>query len=401
VIEAATTDYDVPSHVPPSLVMEWNHYDDSSLREDPIGCYDRLRSQHRIFYSPLFGGFWVLTHYDDVRTVLQDAEVWSNVNSSIPKRPNRLLPLHLDPPEHTKYRKIINGPFTPARVRTLEDGIRSVTRSLLDMIEPGVDFDFVDAFAKPLPSAVFCTLFGLPSDDWRRFISWNETILHVSDMQVREQATQEIKALLREVIAERLSEPRDDLITEITGAEVDGQSLSDEELLDFSFQLFMAGLDTVATALGFTFSHLGENKSDRDQIVADNDLIPDVVEELLRLYSFVHLTRTATRDTTLAGVAIKKGELLLLPLASTGRDEEAYNRATQADFSRRASRHLAFGAGPHRCVGSHLARLELQIAVEEWHARFPEYTVLPPTGPVGHGGATLGLDHVWMRIHEG
>ena len=397
----SAVDHLVPRHVPPSMVMEWNHYDDISLREDPIGCYDRLRSEHRIFYSPLFGGFWVLTHHDDARTVLQDAEAWSNVNSSIPARPNRLLPLHLDPPEHTKYRKIINGPFAPGRVRGLEAGLRAVTRSLLDAIEPGVEFDFVDAFAKPLPSAVFCTLFGLPPDHWRRFISWNETILHDSDMQVREQSTGEIKALLREVISEHHADPRNDLLTEIMGSEIDGQRMTDEEMLDFSFQLFMAGLDTVATALGFTFSHFGTHDDDRRRVVAEPDVIPDAVEELLRLYSFVHLTRTATQDTTIAGAEIRRGELLLLPLASTGRDENTYPDAAHADFSRRATRHLAFGAGPHRCVGSHLARLELRVAVEEWHARFPDYSVLPPVGPVGHGGATLGLDHVWMQVGDG
>jgi cytochrome P450 len=398
IIAMTDTQYDTPAHIPPSLVMPWDHYADATLRDNPVECYDALRAQHRVFYSPLFGGFWVLTHYDDMRTVLQDPDQWSNVASAIPARSSRLLPVNLDPPEHTKYRKIVNGPFSPASVRTLEGDIRTATRSLLDDIETDVEFDFVDAFSKPFPARIFCAIFGLPSAEYRRFIRWTEILLHSSDMQARDLATTELREYLRGLVAERRQQPREDLLSHLVQAEVDGARLTDDELLEFGHTLFTAGLDTVTNALNFMFRHLGEHAADRERIAADPLLVPAAVEEFLRLYSFVQLTRTATRDVQIAGVEIKKGEQILLPLASAGRDEDVFGDVADVDLHRHPNRHLAFGAGPHRCVGSHLARLELQVALEEWQARFPRYTAVPPSAPVGHGGGVSGISEVRMRI---
>jgi cytochrome P450 len=392
------TAYAVPDHVPLSVVMPWNHYEDESLREDPVGCYDALRAKHRAFYSPLFGGFWVLTHYEDVRAVLQDPALWSSVASAIPARPNRLLPVNLDPPVHTKYRKIVNGPFSPGSIRMIEDDVRAATLTLLEDIETGVEFDFLESFARPFPSTVFCAIFGLPTADWRRFVSWTELLLHSSDMTIRDRTTTELREYLRGLVAERRAEPRADLLSELVAAEVDGVRMSDDELLDFGHTLFTAGLDTVTNALGFMFRHLGEHAADRHRIIVDPALAPYAVEEFLRLYGFVQLTRTATSDTTIAGVKIKEGELVLLPLASAGRDEATFGQIDAVELERHPNRHLAFGAGPHRCVGSHLARLELRIALEEWHRRFPDYSVVQPTRPIGHGGGVAGLEEIRMRI---
>jgi cytochrome P450 len=390
--------FQIPSHVPESLVMPWDHYGDVLLREDPVACYDTLRAKHRAFYSPLYGGFWVLTHYDDIRAVLQDPGAWSNQASAIPARPVRLLPVNLDLPEHTRYRKIVNGPFSPGSVRALEADIRTATRSLLDGIEVGVEFDLVAAFSKPFPSKIFCAIFGLPSAEYVRFIRWTELLLHSSDMQAREAATTELRNYLRELIGERRDRPREDLLSHLVQAEVDGARLTDDELVEFGHTLFTAGLDTVTNALNFMFHHLGLHHDDRDRIAADPSLVPAAVEELLRLYSFVQLTRTATRDVRVAGVDIKQGEHILLPLASAGRDEDVFGAVDDVDIDRHPNRHLAFGAGPHRCVGSHLARLELQVALAEWLARFPRYDVIPSPVPIGHGGGVSGIAEVHMRI---
>jgi cytochrome P450 len=390
----------VPDHVPPSAVVSWNHYDDPSLRKNPVGCYDAFRSEHGAFYSPLFGGYWVVTRYDDARAALQNPALWSSVDSAIPTRPNRLLPVNLDPPVHTKYRKIVNGPFSPGNVRRLEDDIRRVTTQLLDEIEVGVEFDFLESFARPFPSTVFCALFGLPAGEWRRFVTWTEMLLHSADTDVRDRATRDVREYLRGLVREREARPREDLLSELVHAEVDGARLSEDELLDFAHTLFTAGLDTVTNALGFMFRHLADNPADRQQIIDDVDLAPAAVEEFLRLYGFVQLTRTATADTTIAGVEVKKGELVLFPLGSAGRDEEAFPDSLGADFERHPNRHLAFGAGPHRCVGSHLARLELRVAIEEWHERFPSYRLIDSGVPAGHGGGVAGYNEILVLIEE-
>ncbi|GAF49067.1 cytochrome P450 [Rhodococcus wratislaviensis] len=392
------TQHKVPGHVPESAVVSWSHYDDPTLRKDPIECYDVLRSEHRAFYSPLHGGFWVLTHYDDVLDVLQNSSQWSSVNSAIPTRPNRLLPINLDPPEHTKYRKIISGSFSPTSIQQLEPHIRKVTRDLLEEVSASGEFDFIDGFAKPFPSTVFCAIFGLPQGEYRHFIRWTEMLLHSSDMKTRDRVTIELREYLRTLIEEHRANPRDDLLNHLMEAEVDGARMTEGELLDFSHTLFTAGLDTVTNALIFAFRHLGLNADDRRRITEDPDIAPSAVEEFLRLYGFVQLTRTATSDVYIAGVEIKQGELVLLPLASTGRDACAFEDVDQPDIERHPNRHLAFGAGAHRCVGSHLARLELRIALEEWHAKFPNYTVIQPSRPIGHGGGVLGLDELRLQI---
>lgn len=390
----------IPDHVPPSAVVSWNHYDDLSLRKDPVGCYDRLRSEHGAFYSPLFGGFWVVTRYEDARAALQDPGLWSSVDSAIPTRPNRLLPVNLDPPQHTKYRKIVNGPFSPGNVRRLEDDIRRVTTQLLDEVKVGVEVDFLESFARPFPSTVFCALFGLPAGEWRRFVTWTEMLLHSADTAVRDRATRDVREYLGRLARERETRPRDDLLSELVHSEVDGARLNEEELLDFAHTVFTAGLDTVTNALGFMFRHLAENPADRQLIIDDLDVAPAAVEEFLRLYGFVQLTRTATADTTIAGMQVKKGELVLFPLGSAGRDEETFADSLGVDFERHPNRHLAFGAGPHRCVGSHLARLELRVALEEWHQRFPSYRLIDSGAPAGHGGGVAGYNEILILVEE-
>ncbi len=394
----------VPSHVPEDLVVAWDHYDHAALQADPVGCYDALRSRGRAFWSPLLGGFWVLTRYDDVRAVLQDPEVWSSRDSAIPAREVRLLPVNLDPPEHTKYRRIVNGPFSPTSVAGLEEDVRGVTRALMDEIEAGLadgdEVDLLEDFAKPLPSRIFCAIFGLPVDQWREFVGWTEQVLHSSDLEARAAATAQLRAYLAELIVARREAPRDDLLSLLVAAEVDGVRLTDAELVDFAHTLFTAGLDTVTNAIAFVLRHLGEHPRERRRLVDEPDLAAAAVEEYLRLYGFVQLTRTATRDTTVGGVQVRRGERVLLPLASAGRDETEFGPLDEVDLERHPNRHLAFGAGPHRCVGSHLARLELQVVVQEWHARFPAYEVVPPGRPVGHGGGVAGLTEVRLRIER-
>jgi cytochrome P450 len=172
--------------------------------------------------------------------------------------------------------------------------------------------------------------------------------------------------------------------------EVDGERLTQDEAYAFTYLLFMAGLDTVTNSLGFTWMFLAQHPGHRRQIVEDPRIIPDAVEELLRYYSFVGITnRTVSRDLEFAGVAMRGGDRIMLPTSAAGRDDEQFPDAQVVDFGREPNRHLAFAAGPHRCLGSHLARAELRIALAEWHRRIPEYRIAG-TGVTYHGGALGG-----------
>lgn len=386
-----------PDYVPPGLRCPWDHYRDPALVRDPIGCYDDLRSRYRVFFSQLYDGFWVFTRYDDILRTLQNPELWSSMYTSIPARTNQLLPINLDPPDHARYRRLLNLAFSPRSALALEAEMRAVTCELLDELDGSSEFDFIDAFAKPFPSAIFTSLLGLPVDEWRRLMDWNNEIIHTGDVTARQRATAEVTEYLAQLIGARRERRRGDLLSELLDAEIDGHRLSQDELLSFAVLLFMAGLDTVTAALGFIFAYLADHPGDRALIVAEPDLIPGAVEELLRLHSMVQTSRTATADCEIAGARVRQGDRVLLPLATAGRDPLAFPNVDRADFRRQPNRHLAFGAGPHRCLGSHLARVELRVALEEWHRRYPDYRPVPGVRSA-HGGGVAGLDSLRLTV---
>jgi cytochrome P450 len=194
------------------------------------------------------------------------------------------------------------------------------------------------------------------------------------------------------VISERRRAPADDIISVLLGSEVDGRLMNDEEVLDTCFLLFMAGLDTVTASLGFMFKFLAENPEHRRQLVEDPSIAPAAVEELVRVHAVVNPTRTVIQDTELCGVRLRKGQRILLSTALATRDPDAYGDALTVRFDRKPNNHIAFGAGPHRCLGSHLARKELQIALVEWHRRIPDYRVAAAPTIKAHAGGVLGID---------
>jgi cytochrome P450 len=213
----------------------------------------------------------------------------------------------------------------------------------------------------------------------------------------------EITAYLKDLIAARRGAPQQDVISDLLAGEIDGQPIDDEAALDTAVLLFIAGLDTVTAALGWIFYHLARNPVDRRRIVDEPALIPQAVEELLRYHSFLDVARTAVVDTTVGECPIRKGDRILIDSRSAGRDEAEFDRAAIIDFDRPASanRHLAFGAGPHRCLGSHLARMELRVAVEEWHRLIPDYHLDPGAQIRFYGGGVAQLRELPLIVGGG
>jgi cytochrome P450 len=387
-----------PPHIPEDLVYPLEHYNSDSFLRNPVGFWDGLRDRYRVFWSPFHGGFWCLTRYEDIHEAFQRSDVFSSRMQAIPGREVRMLPITLDPPEHTKYRQLLNRPFGPANVGALAGDIRSLCQSLIDRVFGEGRCDFMEAFAGPLPTSIFLRLLGLPADDTTLLLGWNHTILHVQDdadgQAAKELATTEVTAYLRHHIAERTKTRRDDLVSTLLAAEVDGEALSDHDVLAFTMLLFMAGLDTVTSALGFCWEFFATHPDYRRQIVDEPALIPSAIEELLRYHSFVADGRYITRDVEFAGVTMRAGERIMLPTAAANRDPRQFPHAEIVDFRRNPNRHLAFAGGPHRCLGSHLARLELTIAMEEWHSRIPEYRLEENADIRFHGGGVSGPDNL-------
>jgi cytochrome P450 len=193
------------------------------------------------------------------------------------------------------------------------------------------------------------------------------------------------------VIAQRREQPRDDIVSKALTYQIDGEPVTDQDLLSFCLLMFMAGLDTVSVTLGWMFLHLARNDDDRHRLVAEPAIIPTAVEEFVRAYAIVIPARKVMQDIEIQGCPMKAGDMVNIPLAAATRDDAAFPDATTVDIARKPNNHIGFGAGPHRCLGSHLARLELRIAMEEWHARIPNYR-LAPDAQMLETGAQLGLE---------
>ena len=387
------------------------------LLADPFGCLDALRSQHRALYNtqPHAGSLgeagasaaWMLLQYEDVHEAFQRYDIFSSEGcldptDGQPRSFPRLIPEELDPPEHAKYRQLLNPLFTPGRVRELEPSIRAHCVSLIEGLVDRGRCDLVADFARRYPTIIFMRLMGLPVDDADTFLDWADGLMHSTpetdpDGAKRMSAAMDVFGYLGELLEQRRKEPQDDIVSYLLTCEVDGRELEPLELLQIAFLLYMAGLDTVAGALGYMFSHLAEHPEHRLRIIDDADCIPAAVEEFLRAYSIVTPVRVVTQDVEFAGCPMREGDRVLLPTFSANRDDREFASGREVVFDRAVNRHMAFGAGPHRCVGSHLARTELRIALEEWHRRIPEYHIDDPARLRQHVAGVAGFDALPLR----
>lgn len=380
----------VPDHVPDALVYHFDHMTDPAALADPFRRFDELREQFRVFYSPAHGGFWVLTRYADIHTALQRHEMFSSFPTALPTRENgefmpgvRALPISLDPPEHSKYRKLLNQPFSPGRIRALEDSIRAISRELVDNVAGAGECDLMWEIARPLPTRLFVHMLGLPSGEWKKFADW---------AAVPGYAGAEIVPYLRTIVAQRKVDRRDDLISLLFDSEVDGERLTDDEVLAFSCLLFTAGLGTTRSAIGWFFKFLAEHPAHRQRLLDNPEVIPGAIEELLRYYGFVQTSRAATDDLEFAGVRMRRGDRVLLLHGAANRDPRIFPDPHEVDFSRTPNRQIVFAVGPHRCVGAHLARLELRVVLEEFHRQIPSYQIAPGADLTYHGHLVWGVD---------
>lgn len=389
----------VPVHVDPAVVRAFDYHTDAAFLADPFAAFDRTRAD-RAFFSTAHGGYWVLTRADDIREAFQHPEIFSSREFAIPTGvyPRVLRPLALDPPDHGAYRQPLAPLFAPPAVARREPELRSVCSSIIDAFAAEGSADLLAQLARPFPTTVFVSMLGLPLHAAGTFEQWNHDLLHAyDDPAARQAAAEHILGYLDELVAKRVAEGPDvveDLFSVLLRARVDGRSLTHDELLDYAFMLFIAGLDTVTAVLGFSLHCLAIRADLQARLAAEPSLIPTAVEELLRAHAIVNSARVVCCDTVFAGVAMRAGDRVLLATALASRDPGEFDRADEVVLDREANRHLAFGAGPHRCLGSHLARLELRIAVEELLARVPRFRLAPGETPSIHGGGVLGIDRL-------
>lgn len=337
-------------------------------------------------------GAWVFTGADDIRAALQRPDLFSSrLGGDV-----AMIPIFLDPPEHTEYRRLLNPLFSAKVVGLMEEAIRGRMRGLVDGLVARGGCDFVADVGIQFPTRVFTSWMGLPEAETDRFVALVGALIHGDDdPSAREAAFGAAFVALDQLITDRTENPGDDLMSAIIGLDVDGRALSRDELFRIAFLLFLAGLDTVAAALAFAFWHLARTAGDRAAVASDAVSSDAATEEMLRAFSFVNLPRVAAEDLTFAGVAVRAGDQVVLSLPLASRDPATVDDAGDVHLDRPASRQVAFGLGPHRCLGSHLARIEMRVALEEWHSRIPEYEL---AGPVtARAGLVMGLTELPLR----
>ena len=319
----------------------------------------------------------------DVVTVLRSPDIFSSRFDAVhigQVRP--LIPLQIDPPDHAKYRKLLDPLFAPRRIALLEDRTRALVSDLVEAVADDRGCNFHAAMSEPLPSTVFLELLGLPVSRAAEFIALKDGIIRPPAPTPEERSSMvdaagaQIYAVLQEVLDERLETRQEDFISDFLDAEVDGERLTPEEVIDICYLFFLAGLDTVTASLDCMMARLALHPAERRRLADDPSVIPHAVEEMLRWETPVTaVVRITTQDTELSGCPIAADQVVSVMLGAANTDERAWDEAESVDIDRRVNKHLAFGGGVHRCLGSHLARMELRVVLEEWHARIPEYRV--------------------------
>ena len=337
---------------------------------------------------------------EPIREAFQNPQVFSNTSvlPDTPEPPYLWIPEMLDAPKHNKWRKLLGPLFSPGAVEALEPRIRERFGVIIDEVAPRGECDFVQDVALKFPNQIFMDIMGMPITDADQFQEWETAILHEGSSASGRalEAMGGVHAYFTDVIAQRREAPRDDIISKAVSWTIDGEPISNDDMMAFCLLMFMAGLDTVATQLTYSFLHLATHDEDRRRINADPALIGPAMEEFMRYYAFVTPGRKVLQDTRLAGVDIKAGEMVWLPIVAANRDENEFPNPNEVIIDRPENRHIAFGAGPHRCLGAHLARLEMNIAMEEWHKRVPDYRV-DTSIPIREHGGQIGLSNLPLR----
>lgn len=398
------TQFDIPDHVPPELVVPYDFAHGPEVMAFPPAALDGFRDKRAVFYSTFYGGFWVFTRYDDIRAAFQNHELFKQ-DQGIPRAPfNRLfIPLGLNPPEHMPYRKIMTALFSARHIAYLEPIIRGVARDQLAKLAPRGEMELASEFALTLPAASFCGQLGLPTDDFERFHRLSQDLIYRPNQiwkekgeeaakTARKKANDELEKVVADLIPLRQKDPGEDVISLLLTSDVNGRPVTVDEAHNMTTLLFFAGTDSTAAAISFAHAFLAKNPEHRRKVIArlhEPDFIWRVSEELIRFHGFHHMSREVTRDEVFAGVQLKKGDSIVLPTGSANRDETQFPKPFEVDFDRsNAKTHLTFGAGVHRCLGSHLATLQLRIALEEFHRVIPEYRLSGPVEYMSGGPKT-------------
>src|SRR6202165_934231 len=375
----------LPEHPP---VTDWVHdfdHTDPRWTENPFPIWDELRAECPVVHTKRFLGVYLPTTYQAVKEIAYDTEHFSSRRVIVrDERPevmkNAAPPITSDPPEHKPAKQLLLPPFTPDAMKKLEPRVRAICNELIDEFIADGKCDAAARYTKHVPVRAIAHMLGIPEKDGDLFIKDDDTLMR---------AVHEMTAYFAGHVEYRKTHPSDDLISTLMNArDKDGQPLSDMHVLGSLRLLLIAGIDTTWSAIGSSLWHLAKTPADRERLIAEPELMPTVVEELLRAYAPVTMAREVMKETVISGCAVKPGNMVLLSFPAANRHPAMFPDAGKVVIDRKENRHAAFGLGIHRCVGSNLARMEMTVAIEEWLKRIPDFR-LDPAGQVTWSEGTV------------
>jgi cytochrome P450 len=396
--------------------QDWaSDYDifDREYIKDPFPVWDELRQKCPVAHTERWGGSWMPTRYEDLFAIAQDFQRFSSRDVLVAPlgagpvegaEPDPLIPEELrdyevgappitsDPPVHTWARRLLLSPFSVQAIAKWEPETRELCRSLIDGFIDRGRADAAADYAQQIPPRVIASMLGIPTEMSGTFTEWVRGFLEygLTNADIAGEAGRNIFLFLWSQIQDHKASPRDDLITYLLTAKVDGQPVPEQHVLGTTFLLLLAGIDTTWSSIGSAFWHLAQNPDDRRRLAANPEMIPVAVEELLRAYSPVTMARYIAEDVEYDGCKMSEGDRLLMNFPAANRDPEKFPDADKVIIDRAVNPHIAFGVGIHRCAGSNLARMEMRVSIEEWLKRIPEFRLEDPDTVTWAGGQVRG-----------
>jgi cytochrome P450 len=388
-----------PSHVPPKCVVDFDYFRPDGLERDDIyTVLKRLHAKPDILWTPRYGGHWIVTRSEDVRWIRQEAMIFSHEEFVIPRGLyHRLMPpTNVDPPYHARFRAMLNPTFRPAAVQKLRVRSQELAGELIDQLKPRGECEFVSEFARITPVVVFLHLVELPTDRRDEFVGWAMRFINADDQESKDRAGDEVAAFIGRVLDEREARPGDDLFSRIVAWRKHSLYRSEDEVIGTAMTVFLGGLDSVTNLMSFTIRHLADHPEARRRLIENPEIIPRAAEEYIRRHGLAMSARVLKEDVTRKGVTMKKDDMVLVIDALAAIDERAYPDPMVIDFDRNTETHDTFGNGVHKCVGEHLARMELAVFIEEWLRRIPHFRLDPAVPSITTSGVIVGMSQLGL-----
>lgn len=365
---------------------------DEDYVNDPGPVWDELRDKCPIAHTTRWGGSWLPTKYEDLQAMVRMIPELSSRSVTVVPPPPELRevlvkeakehgsespPITSDPPEHLPFRRLILPFFAPKAVATYREYTVELCHELIDRVAPKGRCDAAVDFAQQIPPRVIAHILGADPSRGDEFTEWTQGLLELGQTQpeLRIKYRSVIRDFFQELVTERRKKPKEDIISQLIDSEVDGEKLSDYRIIGICNLLLVAGIDTTWSSIGSAMYHFGSHADDRRRVAAEPALLPTAIEELLRFYAPVTMARKVTEEVCMRGADMKPGDKVLLNFPGANRDPDMFERADEVVIDRQRNRHIAFGVGIHRCAGSNLARMEMEVALSAWFERIPEFEI--------------------------